>query len=66
MKPVQRLFDILDNYVIQYPSKEMLFEKVNGNWHGHTAISIKNKAYQVAHSLLQLGVNSDAINPEEK
>lgn len=66
MKPVQRLFDILDNYVIQYPSKEMLFEKVNGNWHGYTAISIKNKAYQVAHSLLQLGVNSDAINPEEK
>jgi long-chain acyl-CoA synthetase len=66
MQTITRLFDILDNYVNQYPDKKMLFAKINREWQGLSSAEIKHQAMQLATSLLQLGINSKALHPEEK
>jgi long-chain acyl-CoA synthetase len=67
MQTNNRLFDILDKYVAQFPEKKMLYAKINGNWIGQTSTEVKFQAMQVANALLKLGIiNTNAVEPEEK
>jgi long-chain acyl-CoA synthetase len=62
----RRLFDFLDTYVIAYPSKKVLNYKEGDTWKGYTATEVKQKVYQVANSLLKLGINGQDGTPEKQ
>ncbi len=66
MNHIKRLFDLLDNYSTQFPSKKMLFAKVKGNWIGHTSLQVKESSLQLAASLLQLGISGNDMTPDHQ
>jgi long-chain acyl-CoA synthetase len=66
MQHINQLFDLLDQYCVQYPSKKMLHAKINGQWTGQTSIEVKEKAYQLAASLLKLGISGHDMSPDQQ
>lgn len=66
MEKIKRLFDILDKYVSNHPSKSMLHSKKDGVWIGHTSTEAKEYCYQMAASLRRLGVQHHEFQPEQQ
>lgn len=66
MQSTTRLFDLLENYVTNQPQKGMLHSKIHGTWVAHTAVEVKELAYQMASSLRRLGVYHHNFEPEKQ
>ena len=66
MQPIKRLFDLLEKYVANQPQKSMLHNKINGAWVAHTAVEVKELAYQAASSLRRLGIHHHEFEPEKQ
>lgn len=64
MEKLTRLFDLLDKYAANYPKKPMLSSKVNNAWLSHTATEVKELSYQLAASLLRMGLHARDFNHE--
>ncbi len=64
MEKLTRLFDLLDKYAANYPKKPMLSSKVNNAWLSHTAPEVKELSYQLAASLLRMGLHARDFNHE--
>jgi long-chain acyl-CoA synthetase len=64
MPKSKRLFDLLDQYVANYPHKGMLHAKINKKWEPLTATQVKEKSLQLAASLLELGIKGNDLTPE--
>ncbi len=66
MENMKRLFDLLEKYASNHPAKTMLHDKIKGTWVGHTALEIKELSYQLAASLLRLGIEHQNFQPEQQ
>lgn len=64
MKNISRLFDLLDQYVAQYPSKKMLHAKIKGTWQGITSTEVKSTAIKLAIALQKLGISANDFTQE--
>lgn len=66
MHHIKRLFDLLDNYSTQFPSKKMLYAKIQGSWIGHTSSEVKESSLQLAASLIKLGISGNDMTPDHQ
>jgi long-chain acyl-CoA synthetase len=68
MEQFNRLFDFVDTYEKRFPTVKMLNAKVDGNWQGYTASEIKEKSYQLAAALNNLGLrcNDNSVEAKDK
>lgn len=66
MTPPKRLFDLLDQYVIQFREKPMLHAKINKTWQGIPAYQVKEQVYQLATGLIELGISGHDLQPESQ
>lgn len=64
MQHIQRLFDLLEKYVTQFPQKKMLHAKINGVWEGIESTEVKKQAEQLAVSLQKMGIGPNDFTPE--
>lgn len=64
MSQPKRLFELLDQYVTNYPNKGMLHAKINSQWVGMNASEVKEKSIQLASALLDLEINGGELTPE--
>lgn len=55
---------MLDNYVQRFPDKGMLHAKINNEWKALTAPEVKEKAFQLASSLMKLGISANGFDHE--
>jgi long-chain acyl-CoA synthetase len=66
MHHIKRLFDLLDNYSTQFPTKKMLYAKIQGSWIGHTSSEVKESSLQLAASLIKLGISGNDMTPDHQ
>lgn len=66
MENIDRLFDLLDKYVSNFPEKGMLYAKHKADWIPYTSIQIKEKCYQLAAAFLRFGLNGHDLSPEKQ
>lgn len=66
MAEATRLFDLLDQYVEEFPGKMMLHAKVNKEWEGVTSTEVYQQVLQVASSLIDLGIGGHGLQPEQQ
>lgn len=50
-----RNFDLLERFTTNFPGKQALSEKIDGNWKFYTSEQYSELAYQFAYGLLELG-----------
>jgi long-chain acyl-CoA synthetase len=53
---VTRTFDILEHYMLNFPRKDALGGKNNGNWYTYSTEEYQKKSHQFAMGLLALGL----------
>jgi long-chain acyl-CoA synthetase len=62
--PRYRLFDVLTHQLRQFPKKNMLNAKVNGQWKGYSTAEVQDIVNRFSAGLLKLGVNGNNFTPE--
>ncbi len=55
-KDVKRTFDILERYLSEFPRKDALGGKTNGNWYTYSTAEYVEKSHQFAMGMLALGL----------
>jgi long-chain acyl-CoA synthetase len=52
-----RLFDFIDQYAQRFDGKSVFYHKANGAWQGVSINEVQQKVYELATSLIKLGIN---------
>lgn len=60
----KRLFDCLDHQLQNFPKKDMLAAKENGEWVSYSTEAVAKIALEFSAGLLELGVSGNDLTPE--
>src|SRR4051812_40773181 len=64
MHKPERLFDVIDYQLQNFPREDMLAAKVDGKWVKYSTQEVKALATKFSAGLLQLGISPNDFTPE--